>query len=56
MVVTVSLALGRWRQEDWKLKVILSYTESSSYLELLVFLSQKKKEGEGEERESERVH
>lgn len=49
MVVTVSLALGRWRLEDWKLKeVILSYTESSSYLELSS--SRKKRKRERRER------
>lgn len=52
MVVTVSLALGRWRLEDWKLKeVILSYTESSSYLELSSSLKKRKRERERERRE-----
>lgn len=52
MVVTVSLALGRWRLEDWKLKeVILSYTESSSYLELSSSRKKRKRERERERRE-----
>lgn len=50
MVVTVSLALGRWRQEDWKLKVTLSYTESSSYLELSSSRKKRKRERERRER------
>lgn len=51
MVVTVSLALGRWRLEDWKLKeVILSYTESSSYLELSSSRKKRKRERERRER------
>lgn len=56
MVVTVSLALGRWRLEDWKLKeVILSYTESSSYLELSSSRKKRKRERERRERASARM-